>query len=151
MHSKYYDWPQERAAALRWLAYHDAQGHNIYVRMCLFGPGNGTTKKNALPSPWIWRDDVKDLRTGFSTLLETSPGNYQALIRLDRAATTDERERLMRAWRNAHQDSDDCSADPIHFIRVVGGHNTKKGGRWRVRFAERTTRIYPSESAARSL
>lgn len=130
---------------LWWLAWQDAQGHNPYVRMCLFAPGKGTTQKNALPSPWIWRDDVKDLRTAFSTLLETSEGNHQALIRLDRPATTVERKRLMTAWRNKYEDSDDCSADPIHFVRVPGTHNTKRGGSWRVRCAERNSRTFSAD------
>jgi len=121
MRSKYFDWPQERSAALRWLAWHDRQGHNTYARMCLFTPGKSTTKKNALDSRIIWRDDVKDPMAPCSVLIETSEGNYQALTKLDRLATTAERQRLMTAWRNANDDSCVCSADPIHFIRIAGG------------------------------
>jgi hypothetical protein len=145
MRSTYFDWPQERPTALRWLAWHDTQDRNTYVRMCLFAPGKSTTKKNALPSRIIWRDDVKDPMAPCSLLLETSEGNHQAIIKLDRPATTAERQRLMTAWRNGHDDSCVCSADPIHFIRIAGGHNTKRGGSYRVHFAQQTTRIYPAD------
>lgn len=157
MRSEWYEWPRQRATLLAQIAHHDAQGHNTYVRQVLFqyieetikGTPQSTLKADiahALPSRWIWRDDVKDLRTASTALVETSEGNYQALIQLDRLASTQERKRLMTAWRNANADSDDCSADPVHFIRIPGGHNSKRHGWYAVRYAVRSERVYPTDA-----
>lgn len=144
MKQEWYDWPKDREAVEEHIAWHDEHGHNTYVRMCLFKRQKATIV-NALPSSIIWRDDVKDLNTPCSLLIETSAGNYQAIIKLDRPATTEERRRLMIAWRNAHRGSDDCSADAVHFVRIPGGHNSKRHGWFPVRYAQRTSYICPTD------
>ena len=98
-HQEWYAWPTQRAAMISQAECHAAQGHNLYVRQVLFAKKRGT-KGHALPSPIIWQDDAP-ADTPASVLIESSKGNYQALITLDRDATTNERARMMRAWRNA--------------------------------------------------
>ncbi len=99
---------------------------------------------HALPHNEIWKDDVKDLHAVASCLIETSPGNYQALITLDRDCTPAERKRLMTAWRG--DDGDTCSNDAVHFRRLAGGRNTKPNAdNWRVRIAADTGRIYSAD------
>jgi hypothetical protein len=135
MQEEWYDWPRECTTILDRYVFHDQQGHDIYVRMCLFTKRSGKYI-NALPSRWIWQDEAK-IDTPCTMLIESSEGNYQALIELDRLATTEERRRLMTAWRDARDGTDDCSADAVHHIRVPDGHNRKRHGDWLVRYAYR--------------
>ncbi len=140
---EWYAWPRQRSDATQWLNAHNDQGHNTYVRQCLFTKKSGKIA-HALPSTLIWQDEAK-ADTPASILIETSPGNYQAYIRLDRPATVSERSLLMTAWRDARPHTDDCSADPVHFVRVPGGHNTKRHGDFTVRYAVRSERVYPAD------
>lgn len=145
-HQEWYAWPENRETLIRRAEWHAAQGHNVYVRQVLFSKKSGT-KAAALPSNIIWQDEAK-ADTPASLLIETSPGNYQALIRLDRPASTAERKRLMTAWRAGRPSADDCSSDPVHFVRVPGGINRKGAGgsgTWRVRAVARVEKPYPTE------
>lgn len=145
MRQEWYSWPRQRPLVLQRFAEHDAQGHDIYVRQVLYSRRDAHAPY-ALPSSWIWRDDVQETRTAYTLLIETSEGNYQALVQLDRLATTEERARLMTHWRDKHADSDACSADPVHFVRVPGGHNRKHHGCYSVRLADQTGRVYPADT-----
>jgi DNA primase RepB-like protein len=139
-HQEWFTWPAQREALISSAEWHAAQGHNLYVRQVLFAKKRGT-KGYALPSDILWQDDAK-IDTPASQLVETSPSNYQAHIKLDRLATTAERARMMRAWRNARPGADDCSANPVAFVRIPGGHNRKRHGDWIVRYAMQSARIY---------
>src|SRR5688572_17238443 len=70
MKSEWYMWPKQQHETLERLTWHDAQGHNTYVRMCLFKSRNGTLN-NAHPSPILWIDDVLNPRIHCSILIET--------------------------------------------------------------------------------
>lgn len=142
-HQEWYQLPQNRETLDRRAAWHAAQGHNLYVRQTLFSKKSGS-QAAALSSPIIWQDDAQ-IDTPASVLIETSAGNYQALITLDRDVTTAERKRLMTAWRNARPGADTCSANPVAFVRVPGGHNRKRHGDWLVRYAVQSTRVYSAE------
>lgn len=145
-HQEWYAWPENRETMERRAAWHAAQGHNLYVRQTLFSKRSGT-KSAALASDIIWQDEAK-IDTPASLLIETSPGNYQALIKLDRLASTAERKHMMAAWRDARASADDCSSDPVHFVRVPGGTNRKGpggNGTWLVRYATRSSRIYSAD------
>jgi hypothetical protein len=140
---EWFAWPDQRGAMICRAEWHAEQGHNLYVRQTLFSKKRGT-QTNALPSPIIWQDDSR-ADTPASVLIESSKGNYQALITLDREATTAERKRMMRAWRNARPGADDCSANPVAFVRVPGGYNRKRHGDWLVRYAVQSARIYTAD------
>ncbi len=142
-HQEWYTWPNQREKLISSAQWHADQGHNLYVRQVLFAKRSGT-KAAALPSAILWQDEAR-IDTPASLLVETSSGNYQAHIKLDRDASTADRERMMRAWRNARPGADDCSANPVAFVRVPGGHNTKRHGDWLVRYAMQSSRIYTAD------
>lgn len=147
LREKWFDWPRQRHDALICLGLHDEQGHNIYMRQCLFSEKSGTLS-NALPSRIIWQDDVTDPHKVCSILIQTSPAHYQAIIRLDRLATTVERQRLAATWRAESKDSEDAqnaSKDVVHHIRVPGGHNSKGHGWHLVTYAQRSERTYSTD------
>jgi hypothetical protein len=135
-HQERFNWPAQRADAVAWLE--SRATDNIYVRHVLFSKKSGT-KGNALPSDILWQDEAQ-IDTAASVLVETSPGNYQALIKLDRLVATAERKEMMAAWRNARAGTDDCSSDPVHFVRVPGGNGT-----WLVRYAVQSERTYTAD------
>lgn len=138
---------RQRRDALIWLAVHDQLGHNTYVRQCLFSKQSGC-EANALPSRIIWQDDVTDPHKPCSVLIQTSERKYQALIRLDRPATTAERKRLATTWREESKNCEDdqnVSKDVAHHIRLPGGHNSKGHGWHPVTDAMRSERVYPAD------
>lgn len=152
-HALYYV-PTQRPKADARLAELAEQGHGIYARMCLFQKLRAEGKRSdiyavaadydhALPSRLIWKDDT-GIDTPASILIESSPNNYQALIVLDRDASTLERRHLMTTWRASG--GDDCSADAVHFIRLPGGRNNKPGKNAHlVRLAVHSTRTYSAD------
>jgi hypothetical protein len=142
-HQEWFEWPAQLDTMINQAEWHAAQGHNLYVRQTLFSQKRGT-KGAALPSPILWQDDAR-ADTPASRLIESSEGNYQAFITLDRLATTAERKKMMTAWRNARPGADDCSANPVAFVRVPGGHNRKRHGDWIVRYAVQSPRIYTAD------
>ena len=136
LHEEWFYVPAQREKALSRTVELAEQGSNIYARQCLFQRIQELSKRgdaftlagdyaHALPSRLIWKDDCR-ADTPASQLVETSPGNYQARIMLDRLATAAERKHLMTAWRDA-SGGDTCSADAVHHIRLAGGRNTKPG------------------------
>lgn len=155
LHEEWFYVPTQHNQALNRLAALAETAGNIYARMCLFQKLLETSKRgdswslkgdydHALPSRLIWKDDT-GIDTPASVLIETSPGNYQALIVLDRPASTTERKHLMTAWRNS-SGGDTCSADAVHFIRLPGGRNTKPvNNNHRVQIAMHSERIYSTE------
>jgi hypothetical protein len=92
------------------------------------------TYSTALPSCWLWLDDVHQIDPDAAMVLETSSGNYQVLYRVDQALTAVQRSDWQRRAR-ACAGADSCSADAVHLIRIPGTLNTKQGQNWRVRLA----------------
>src|SRR5689334_23541348 len=88
----WFELPRQFTAALqcaRTLA--DCQ-FNLYVAPCLFRErtrGYAT----ALPSVWLWLDDVA---IDGAMLVESSPGNFQSWLPLDRPLDARERSQLQR-------------------------------------------------------
>jgi hypothetical protein len=83
---------------------------------------------NALPSRIIWQDDATDPNKVCSVLVRTSERKYQALIQLDRLASTEERKRLAATWRAESTDSEDAqnvSKDVAHHVRIPGGQTAR--------------------------
>jgi hypothetical protein len=96
----------------------------------------------------VWQDDVTDPHKPCSVLIQTSARKYQAILFLDRPATTAERARLAIQWHTASPDTEDAqhaSYDPVHHIRVVGGHNTKGHGSHPVTFARQSKYTYSAD------
>lgn len=156
MRQEFFHLPTQRAALIARAVKLESQFGDIYIGQCLFqrieefghrGRSVYAVARDyahALPHNEIWKDDVKDPHTVATRLIETSPGNYQALITLDRDCTPAERKRLMTAWRG--DDGDTCSNDAVHFRRLAGGRNTKPGNKnFRVHVAADTGRTYPAD------
>lgn len=122
---EWYFYPRQRAVIAERCAQLAARTMNLYWATCLFS-AKKRSYKNAIESPWLWLDDAPaDVRC--SELIQTSEYKYQALIRLDRPATADERQRLQEAWRD-RVGADACSKDAVHMGRMPGGYNTKRHG-----------------------
>jgi hypothetical protein len=105
--------------------------YNLYVAPCLFRErtrGYAT----ALPSAWLWLDDVAIAE---AELVESSAGNYQSWLPLDRPLAARERSQLQRALRDSSAGADACSADAVHMARLPGGWNRKRQDAWQVRLA----------------
>lgn len=132
----WYTWPAERDRARRDLETWANRGLNTYVVPCLFTQRE-RTYDTALPSAWLWLDDVA---LNGAELVESSEGNYQSWIPLDRPITARERQHLQAAIRDQHPGADACSKDAIHFARAVGGWNTKRTP-WQVQLVRPALRV----------
>jgi hypothetical protein len=128
MHQHWYEWPAQRNRAIDDLESWAERGFNTYVVPCLFSETQ-RAYDTALPSAWLWLDDVA---VDGAELVESSEGNYQSWLKLDRPITARERQHLQAAIRDQHPGADACSKDAIHFARAVGGWNTKRTP-WQVR------------------
>jgi hypothetical protein len=105
---------------------------NLYVAPCLFAERR-RSYATALPSAWLWLDDVALDGAG---LVESSEGNFQFWLPLDQPLDARERSAFQRALRDMSDGADTCSADGVHMARLPGGWNCKKQGRWQVRVAQ---------------
>jgi hypothetical protein len=147
-HEAYFAWPRETAAALAWIAREVAEDRDLYHCGHLVGRWR-RRKTDALPLHTLYAD----LDAGLpddppvvpSILVESSPGHYQAYLRLRRRVTPEEGAALNR--RLAHAlDGDPGGWDLTQLLRLPGTVNHKYEVRPVVRLIERTGQRYdPAE------
>src|SRR5262245_46490553 len=78
----WYQLPRQQLDLIADASRYASRGYNVYIRQCLFSRRKASYD-TALSSRWLWLDDVS-LTTPATDLIETSAGNYQALVQLDR-------------------------------------------------------------------
>jgi hypothetical protein len=131
LREEWYQLPRQLTAAIDWAEAQAEHGMNLYVAPCLFAERR-RCYATALPTAWLWLDDVA---FAGAELIETSRGNYQSWLPLDRPLNAEERSALQRSLRDATGNADTCSADAVHLARLPGGWNCKQRGNWQVRVA----------------
>jgi hypothetical protein len=126
---RWYELPRQLSAAIHWVQTLADCHANLYVAPCLFAERR-RSYATALPSAWLWLDDVA---LDGAELVESSPGNFQSWLPLDKALHARERSMLQRALRDIGDGADRCSADGVHMARLPGGWNRKYDSCWPVR------------------
>ena len=105
---------------LSWLKRMNARGNDIYVRPA-------ATEHDLLLIDDLDEDGLDELRAAGcapALVVETSPANYQAWVRLDGPQPPDVRREIARRLARQHR-GDPASADARHFGRLSGFTNRK--------------------------
>jgi uncharacterized protein YeeX (DUF496 family) len=111
---------------ISYLKHQNAEGENIYIRR-----SNKTADDQPIEHDNITIDDIdeenlKGLQEEFppALVIETSPKNYQAVVRLESSKPYGVRKAIARALAERYQ-ADNASADGQHLIRLAGFTNRK--------------------------
>ncbi len=132
----WYQWPAQKDDALKEVATWIDQRFNIYNTPCLFSePVRGYA--TALPTDKLWIDDAA---IDGAELIQSSEGNYQSWLHLDRPISAAERKHLQTAIAAEHK-ADSCSGDAVHLARVPGGWNTKHEP-WQVQIVRLAHKVF---------
>ena len=115
-----------------------ARDFNLYAGVCLH-TAQQRVYATALPSAWLWGDDVPALDC--TERVQSSASSQQAWLRLDAPLSARERSTLQRRIFAPTQ-ADSCSSDAVHMVRVPFGCNTKRHGRFAVHMAETGGPVY---------
>jgi len=140
----YFRWPHERLAALGWAHEQTGEGREVYHCAHLVG-ARRRRAADALPLYALYADLDAGLPpapcVAPGILVASSPGRYQAYVRLDRpvppARGADLNRRLARALG-----ADPSGWDLSQLLRVPGSVNHKYAGAPPVRLVEVTGRAY---------
>lgn len=147
-HAAYFAWPHETAAALAWIVREAAEDRDLYHCGHLVKRWR-RRKADAMPLAALYAD----LDTGLSdhalvipsALVESSPGHYQAYLRLTRrVAPADGADLNRRLAQSLH--GDPGGWDLTQLFRVPSTVNHKYGERPLVRLVALTGQVYePAE------
>ena len=116
------DWNRSQVwKAAGWIAARNTTGSSIYVRPA----------RTLEEHPWILVDDLtaaalKKMKVGHSPgiVVETSPGNFQAWVRIQRAVAVDIRTSIARTLKTRY-DADPGAVGGTQFGRMPGTTNRK--------------------------
>lgn len=147
-HEAYFAWPRETAAALAWIEREAAEDRDLYHCGHLVGRWR-RRKADALPLAALYADlDAGLPEDAFltpSVLVESSPGHYQAYVRLTRRVAPEDGAALNRRLALA-LGGDPGGWDLTQLFRIPGTVNHKYEDRPVVRLIERTDQLYdPTE------
>jgi hypothetical protein len=129
---KYFEWPEQRNDMFTYIE-GAKRGHNVWFGVNLLSLPK-RLKANCVPSNIVWADldtcipDVVEIPP--QCVIESSPGRFQAIWRLDQKIEPEEAEELAKkiAYKYADQGADKSGHDLTQLLRVPGTLNFKYTG-----------------------